>query len=433
MMRERKRPKSSVAGGRTVDSGPMVQCRNCRSAGLSLLYNFGEQPLGGFLLPTAALARQAPRFVNALAICGACGLVQQAFDSAQEALADLVYSNYQPTYSMSSVVRAYQEWFLDAAVRLSGVEAGDAVIEIGANDGYVLGLLKHRGLAPVGFDPSIDPALARSGYRVFREYFGAASARRYAGTHGTVKLVISRHTLEHAFDPLDFVEGIEAVLAPDGAALIEVPYLQLQMMNNQFQSMGAQHVCIFTLGSLSKMFGRVGLRVRDAWFCQMDGGSIVVCAHKRGAPGADDEMVARIESVEQILRLHEAAGFGRFFAEVDLQRTEIRTLVMEFARTGRRIVAYGAGGKGQSLLNLLGLDTHLIQYVIDDTPGYAGKYIPGVGTEVVTRDDPRAGEAGMVLITAPTHIREIVQRDREKRGRDRLYVATAPRLHIVDV
>src|SRR5205807_3164737 len=121
MMGERKRPTSSVAGGRTVDSGPMVQCRNCQSAGLSLLYNFGEQPLGGFLLPTAALARQAPRFVNALAICGACGLVQQAFDSAQEALADLVYSNYQPTYLMSAVVRAYHEWFLDAAVRLSGV------------------------------------------------------------------------------------------------------------------------------------------------------------------------------------------------------------------------------------------------------------------------------------------------------------------------
>ena len=85
------------------------------------------------------------------------------------------------------------------------------------------------------------------------------------------------------------------------------------------------------------------------------------------------------------------------------------------------------------VLNLLGLDTHLIPYVIDDTPGYMGKYVPGVGTEVVARDDPRAGEAGMVLITAPTHIREIVERDRETRGRDRLYVATVPRFHIVDV
>jgi len=415
------------------DRGAMVQCRNCRSAGLSLLYDFGRLPLGGYLLPTAALARQAPTFANALAICGACGLVQQASDSAREALVELVYSNYQPTYSMSAAVRAYQESLLDTAVRLSGVQSGDAVIEIGSNDGYVLGLLKHRSLAPVGFDPSIDPALARSGYRIFREYFGAASARRYAGAHGTVKLVISRHTLEHAFEPVDFVEGIAAVLAPDGVAVLEVPYLQLQMMNNQFQSMGVQHVCFFTLGSLSDMFGRVGLRVRDAWFCQMDGGSVVVCAGTRPPAGADGGRAAQIESVEQILRLHEPAGFGQFFAEVARQRTEIRGLTAQFAGTGRRIVAYGAGGKGQALLNLLGLDTQLIPYVIDDTPGYMGKYVPGVGTEVVARDDPRAGEAGMVLITAPTHIREIVERDRETRGRDRLYVATVPRFHIVDV
>lgn len=416
-----------------MDRGAVVPCRSCRSAGLSLLYDFGELPLGGYLLPTAAGARRAPRFVNALAICGACGLVQQASDDAREALVEFVYSNYQPTYSMSAAVRAYQESLLDAAVRLSGLQTGDAVIEIGSNDGYVLGLLKQRSLAPVGFDPSIDPALARSGYRIFREYFGAASARRYAGTHGTVPLVISRHTLEHAFEPVDFVEGIAAVLAPDGLAVLEVPYLQLQMMNNQFQSMGVQHVCLFTLGSLSKMFARVGLGVRDAWFCPMDGGSVVVCVSHRRPADADGERAAQIESVERLLRLHDAAGFGPFFAEVARQRTEIRGLMTEYARAGRRIVAYGAGGKGQALLNLLGLGTDLIPYVIDDTPGYAGKYVPGVGTEVVARDDPRAGEASMVLVTAPTHIREIVQRDRETRGRDRLYVATAPRFHIVDV
>jgi SAM-dependent methyltransferase len=415
-----------------VDAGPMVLCRNCRSARLRILHDFGKLPLGGYLLPTSVMAHQAPRFVNALAICSACGLVQQAFDHAREALIELVYSNYQPTYSMSAAVRAYQESFLDTALSQSGVEAGDAVIEIGSNDGYVLGLLKHRNLSPVGFDPSMDPALARLGYRVFRDYFGAVSARRYVGMHGTVKLVISRHTLEHVFEPLDFIEGIATVLVPDGIAVIEVPYLQLQMMNNQFQSMGFQHICFFTLASLTKMFARAGLQVRDAWFCPMDGGSVVVCAQKRPSASPENDMGVRIESFERILRLHEADGYGRFFVEVDQQRTEIRALMMQYGRSGRQIVAYGAGGKGQALLNVLGLDTDFIQYVIDDTPGYAGKYVPGVGTEVVARDDPRIRQASMLLITAPTHIQEIVQRDREKLGRERLYVATAPRLHIVD-
>src|SRR2546427_3915340 len=99
--------RCGLEGGRGVGSGPMARCRNCGSAGLSTLYDFGQLPLGGYLAPTPSMARQAPRFVNALAICGACGLVQQAFDGAREALIELVYSNYQPTYSMSAAVRAY--------------------------------------------------------------------------------------------------------------------------------------------------------------------------------------------------------------------------------------------------------------------------------------------------------------------------------------
>lgn len=411
----------------------MVPCRNCQAVGLTLLYDFGELPLGGYLLPTSAMARAAPKFVNALAICNACGLVQQAADGAREALIRLVYSNYQSTSSMSQTVRAYQESFLDAAVRLSGVEPPDAVMEIGSNDGYVLGLLHQRRFTPVGFDPSLDPALALRGYRVFREHFGAEAARRYVDTHARVKLVITRHTLEHAFEPLDFLHGIETVLASDGVAVIEVPYLHLQMMNNQFQSMGVQHVCFFTVGSLSKMLSKAGLQVREAWLCQMDGGSIVVSARKRRPAGATGARVARIQSIEEVLRLHEASGFERFCADVARQRTEIRSLIVRLARSGCGIAAYGAGGKGQALLNLLDLGTDLIPYVADDTPGYAGNYVPGVGTEVVARDDPRIREAGLVFITAPTHVREMVQRDQEARGRDRLYVATAPRFHIADV
>ena len=404
-------------------------CRLCAAAGLDVLYDFGLQPVAGYLEDSLDSALRAPRFRNALGICRECGMVQQAGDGGIDILVERVYAEYQPTYSMSGVVQSYMKSFLTFAVDYANPGPDDYVLEIGSNDGAMLGELKRRGLRPVGLDPSGDPeAAAALGYHVIREYFAGESGRALRERLGPAALIFARHTFEHVFEPLDFLRGVAVLLARNGIAIIEVPYLHRQLVNNQFQSMTFQHVSFFTVATMRAMVREAGLELLDVRFSEMDAGSIVAVVGR----SAGTEALGRVEnliSLERGWRLDQPDGFTGFFGSVEKSRSSLREQLAN-ARFDMT-VAFGAGTKGQALLNMLSLDRDRVPNVIDETPGAAGKFVPGVGTAVVGLDDPAVDAASLVLVTAPSHIREVVRRIRTRFAETTAIVATAPSIHFV--
>jgi SAM-dependent methyltransferase len=410
-----------------TDSPP---CRVCGlTARLDPLYSFGEQPVAGYLEIDQTAARRAARFPLEIGICGSCGLVQQMHDAARELLIERVYSRYHATYSASQGVSTYSGRFVARAVAEANATAGDRVIEIGSNDGAMLRLLIGRGLKPVGFEPSgkLNAEAGTTGADIVEDYFTSAAAATYRERFAAAKLVVSRHTLEHAFDPLDFVRGMQRALAPDGLAVVEVPYLPTQLVNNHFESMTFQHVCFFTAGALQRLFEAAGLTVVDLALVAMDGGSIVVFARHLGSARAP--AVDAFTAVEETLHLQDGAGFSEFFGRVDRLRRDGRSQLAQLAASGQRVIAYGAGSKGQSLLNLLDLGPDVIPFVRDDTVQGGQRWIPGTGTPVLPGDAQEVRNPDIVLISAPTHLRELV--DRDPFNGQALYVATTPSWHFV--
>ncbi len=425
-----KRGLSSPSGTRTASVIPLP-CRGCRGGGsLHLLHSFGKLPVAGYLETTTALARRAPKFENAVAICGICGLVQQADLSCESFMVEKVYRFYQATYSMSQKVRSYMDAFLDLAAQVSHLKRGDTVIEIGSNDGSVLDLIQARGQRAIGFDPSANVS-ARGGHKIIQDFFSATTARRFVEDNGTVKLVMSRHTLEHTFDPLDFLMGVEIALDKNGRAVIEVPYLHFQMINNQFQSMTFQHVLFFTVTSIVRLFHRAKLELLDIRFSEMDAGSMILIVGKTSSRGRDSQNIKTILSQESVLDLARVSGYREFFDKVGRQKDTARTFFQTLARRRIRAVGYGAGAKGQALLNMLALDSRILPFVIDDTPGYAGRFVPGVGSQVIKSRDPRAKKADVILITAPSHVQEILGKERTKIAKGIRFMSTVPDLHFV--
>ncbi|MEK6372958.1 MAG: methyltransferase domain-containing protein [Acidobacteriota bacterium] len=409
-------------------SRPPRACRLCEATALEIVHHFGDQPVAGYLEASADAARQAARFPNAIAVCGRCGLVQQAYDDAIPQLVERVYAHYQPTYSMSPTVREYMRSFLDLAESRNGVPSEGYVLEIGSNDGAVLAELKRRGRRPIGLDPSADPeAAAEHGYEVVRDYFDERSAQRLRDRFGGADLVISRHTLEHVFEPRSFMRGLATLLAAGGTAVIEVPYLRLQLMNNQYQSMTFQHVCFFTVSTMRALAESEGLTVVDVTFSSMDGGSIVAfIGRERAARGsaASDEVIR----FERACSLDSPATLRTFFDEWETQRA---TVARYLSGHHGRVVAYGAGSKGQALLNMLDVRRDDVPFVIDDTPGTAGQFIPGMSAEVVALQDERLSDVALLFITAPTHIPEVVRRAHTRFDRALPILATAPAVHLV--
>jgi methylation protein EvaC len=401
------------------------QCRMCDGGRfLTLIHSFGPQPVAGYLDDDRQSAKAAPRFDNAVGICDHCYLVQQMNNDAHEILERRVYSGYQRTYSMSKKVSSYLAGFLEDAFAVSGVARGEPVIEIGSNDGSLLHLVAERGCGAFGFDPSGDDT--ESSVHVIRDFFTLKTARDFVTNHGSVKLVVSRHTLEHAFQPRDFFLGIRDVLAPTGRAVVEIPYVVHQIANNQFQSFTFQHVSFFSVHSMTAAASSAGLLVEDFRFVEMDGGSMVVVlrrAEGRAEPTPGTDALLRLERSWSYERVDPYADYFRAFVH---EKEKARKLLAEIRRGGTHVVGYGAGSKGQALVNMLELGEDHLDGVIDDTPGTAGKFIPGVALAVFGRDDQEARNAECILLTAPTHAREIVAKERQHRGRA-VYLGTAPR------
>jgi novobiocin biosynthesis protein NovU len=410
-------------------------CRLCGDAeAIELLHSVGRVPVAGYLEPNEKSARSAPRYELAYTICERCDLVQLAYDDTRDILIDKVYSHYQPTYSMSERVFAYLETFVKKAVEECQLDLGDRVIEIGSNDGTVLELLLRAGMKPVGFEPAAELAHRSElkGFDIIKDYFNATTAARYVEEYGPVKLVVTRHTLEHAFEPLGFLKGIATVLDDDGMAVIEVPYMFLQIVHGHFSSMTHQHVTYFTVSSMAQALQAVGLMIVRVNVANTDGGSMVVYVRKWRVSDPDpNSFIEDFLSLEQRANLGSREGYKQFFNRAHDTCRIIRDNLVDMANRKRLVLGYGAGGKGQTLINMVGLDVQGLPYVIDDTPGKEGQYIPGTGIRVISSNDLDELDPNYILITAPTHLREIVEKERQRIKKTCCFLATTPEFHIV--
>jgi len=410
-------------------------CRLCGASDqMKILYSFGLMPVAGYLETHETVSRNAPRYELAIAICTRDGLVQQAYEESTDVLNNRVYSNYQATYSMSETVLSYMTAFLDKAIRLSGVQRGDCVVEIGSNDGRVLSLIKSRGFRPIGFEPASNLVLnaGETGLEVINDYFGAEAAHAFVDKYQPVPLVITRHTLEHAYDPVDFLRGLQIILSDRGLAVIEVPYLRLQMQNNHFEGMTFQHVSFFTLTSMMRALRAAGLELVDVSFVRADGGSAVFYVRKTSkSSGSASRIVEHIRNLETVLAVDKPSGYESFFLKVHQNRAMIRACILHLAAEGVSVLGYGAGSKGQAMVNMLGLDSGEIRFVIDDSPGSAGRYIPGTGISIVSSGDSRARRPDVILLLAPTHIQEILGKERGRMADGTRFLSTVPDFHFV--
>jgi methylation protein EvaC len=390
----------------------MIKCRVCKTDNLEILFDNGMMPVSGYLVNSLEDAFNVEKYQNLLVYCPKCALVQQGTDDFYNTLIRKVYSNYQPTYSMSGKVREYMTSFIDDAIKLSGVKSGIA-IEVGSNDGSMLSILRSRGLRPAGIDPSAIESYSDDELILIRDYFSTQMASSFVNEHGSVKLLFTRHTLEHTFDPADFINAICLILDNDGIAVVEIPYLPMQLSANQYAGFTFQHISFFTLRCLKQICESCELNLFDIKISKMDGGSIIAYLKKNKKVTASRALIG-LDELEKNRKINDLSVLKDKFSAIRESMNLVKCHMQELKKQRYNIVGYGAGSKGQAILNMLALNSEIIPFVVDDTPGAKNMYITGVGAKIINNTDVRFSDADYVLVTAPTHTDEIVSKEYKK-------------------
>jgi hypothetical protein len=367
-------------------------CRSCGGPRPCPFLSLGDTPIANALVdPTDG--DQDPVHPLEVGFCPGCSLVQLT----HELPADAIFGADYPYYSsVSDTLVAHAAEHVDTFVAERSLGPDPLVIEVGSNDGYLLGRALRHGLRVLGIDPSDGPASAARarGVPTLTAFFGRELAEEIRARSGPAELVVANNVMAHVPALNDFVAGLAVLVADDGLVQVENPDVGSLLANNAFDTVYHEHFCYFSTLAVEALFARHGLTLVDVRsFPGIHGGTLRWTASRWGRPSA---AVRRRLARERDLGLADAAVYEAFGRQVPRIQADLRALLAGLRERGARIAAYGAAAKGATLLNSTGIDRTTVEYVVDGNVHKQGRAMPGARLPI---RDP-----SVLLVDRPDHL-----------------------------
>jgi hypothetical protein len=360
-----------------------VKCRHCGNDLQLRFIDLGVAPPSNAFLSAHALDQPETWYPLRVNVCTDCWLVQTEAPAQLPSLFDAEYA-YFSSYSITWVQHA--ERYVAMAAQRFSLGPSSLIIEIAANDGYLLQFAKARGIGAVGIEPAAGAAAAAraKGIEIIEEFFGVRVAKQMRDDGKVPDLMIANNVLAHVPDINDFVSGFSTLLGPRSVATFEFPHLLQLVRNNQFDTIYHEHFSYLSLTAVARVFKACGLAIFDVEELPTHGGSLRVYAQRedtgeRAATGT----VSRILALEEVEGVRTTGFYEGMQAHAEKSKNDFLAFLIQARRQNQSVAAYGAAAKGNTLLNFAGVRPDLIAFVVDRNPTKQGKFLPGSRIPVV--------------------------------------------------
>jgi len=385
-----------------------MRCRHCEALLTSTLIDLGSAPPSNALLTELTLKQPEKWYPLKVLVCMECWLVQTEDYADAEELFDAEYA-YFSSFSRSWLKHAEQ--YVDQIVNRFGLESKSNVVEIAANDGYLLQYVKAKNIPCLGIEPTTSTAKAarEKGIETIEDFFGVMLAEKLVLNGAHADLIVANNVLAHVPNINDFVSGFTLLLKPNGVATFEFPHLLQLIHNTQFDTIYHEHFSYLSLIAVNKILDENGLQVFDVEELPTHGGSLRVYAQRKITG-----MHPKMDSVNEILDKELTAGmkeisyYGDFQIKANKIKDDLLEFLIETKKGNNTVVAYGAAAKGNTLLNYAGVRQDLLPAVVDLNPNKQNKYMPGSRIPIMDELRIKNNQPDFVLIL-PWNLREEVQ------------------------
>jgi hypothetical protein len=384
-----------------------MNCRHCKAPLTHTFLDLGHAPPSNAYLTREELNHPETYYPLRVKVCDHCWLVQ----TEDYAEADKLFTpDYAYFSSTSSSWLAHAEQYATTLIKELALDSQSHVIEVASNDGYLLKNFVAAGIPSLGIEPTASTADAaeKLGIPVLREFFGEALGKRLAAEGKQADLIVGNNVYAHVPDINDFTKGLKAALKSRGTITLEFPHLMQLIEHTQFDTVYHEHFSYLSLHTANRIFASCNLRIWNVEELHTHGGSLrIYGCHV-------DDVRETHPSVIDLLREEANRGLQRIQTYQDFQlradkiKDDLLTFLIEKKRNGKKVAAYGAAAKGNTLLNYAGVKPDLVPFVCDAAESKQGKFMPGSHIPILPPDALRDDPPDLVMVL-PWNIAEEVR------------------------
>ena len=387
----------------------MKKCLICSNP-IEPFMSFGMMPLAnGFLVPNEFTDEYF--FELSVGSCPRCGM----FQLMEQPNREMMFNEHYPFFSGSSKGMAVHFQEFAEHVKKDYLFSNDPfVVEIGSNDGIMLRHFADADIRHLGIEPSFNVAQVAidSGINTISTFFDEDCAREIVKKYGQADAFLAANVMCHIPYLHSIVKGIGILLKPKGVVMFEDPYLGDVIENTSYDQIYDEHVFLFSLPSISYLFGQHDMEIIDIEPQETHGGSMRYIIAHRGMHSVSDRVHVQLEK-EKNMGLDQPETYESFRKGCEHSRESLMALLRDLSRQGKRIVGYAATSKSTTIINYCGISTDLIEFISDTTPIKQGKFSPGAHIPVRPYEEFSKNYPDYALLFAYNHAKEIMAKEQK--------------------
>jgi SAM-dependent methyltransferase len=330
-------------------------------------------------------------------VCASCWLVQLGEYATPEEIFAQEYAYFS---SYSDTWLAHAKAYAGMMTKRRSLGKESLVVEIASNDGYLLQYFVEGGIPVLGVEPAANVAdVARErGIRTEVVFFGTKSSRDLRDRFGGADVLLGNNVLAHVPDLNDFVEGMRVMLNPDGVITMEFPHLMQLVEHNQFDTIYHEHFSYFSFTTVERVFAAHGITLFDVEELPTHGGSLRIYGRHAAAADPVHARVADLKARESAWGVQSLDRYRAFNETVRATKRNILAFLIDAKASGKRVVGYGAPGKGNTLLNYCGIGTDFLDFTVDRSPHKQNTFTPGMHIPIHAPERIREARPDYVFI-----------------------------------
>ena len=405
-------------------------CRNCNSKIENTFIDLGHSPPSNAYLTNIDLQKKELYFPLKIGVCKKCWLVQtKDFISADE----LFTKDYAYLSSASKSWLKHCEDFVNYSIKKFNLKTSSLVIEVAANDGYLLQYYKSKNIKCLGIEPTQYAAdLARSkGIEIIGEFCSLKTAKQISYDKGKADLVIGNNVYAHVPDIKDFTFSLKELIKENGVISLEFPHLMRLIQEIQFDTIYHEHFSYLSLTTVNHIFKEAGLRIFEVQELETHGGSLRILGSMENSFHKQNPSVEKMLDEEKSFGISNLNTYENFQEKANNIKNNLIKLLVDLKSKNKKVMAYGAAAKGNTLLNYSGIKKDLVSFVFDKAESKQGKYMPGSHIPILHPEEIINKRPDYLLILPWNISEEIIESLSELKDIGIKFIIAVPEIKII--